>query len=547
MDDLRRHVARVQRRLTAQRFSTALIWSLLATLTLATLAIAVPKLVHLEAAPHAWAWWSLGTAIVAAALTAALWTWATRDSRLRAAIELDLRFGLKERVSSCLAIGVSEQMSRAGQALIRDARRAVERIELRDRFGVTFGRHAWLPLFPAVAAFSLALLIDDKGREKPAVATPTSARTHIKKSTTALSHKLATRRRRAEQSGLKDAQDLFEKLEREARDLAREKQVGKKQAFAKLNDLAAQLQRRREKIGGSAYLGRQLKGMKKLTPGPAGNLARALKAGQFQQALRELKRLQNQLANGKLNREETRQLAAQLTQMRERLERMAAAHTQAMEKLAQQIAEARRQGATAQASKLQQMLDRLARQTPQIDQMQHLAEQLGQCSQCLGKGDQQAALSAFDGLSRQLAELDQSLDELDMLDDALDAIAQCKGSMNCPFCNGEGCSACRGAGRGLGKGHGSGPRPESETETNAYHSRVQQKPRGGRAVITGLVDGPNAKGRVLDAIEAEVHHGTARPAEALTDRRLPKAQREHAEEFFNSFREGRAAADGHQR
>ncbi|MFV2066727.1 MAG: hypothetical protein ACC645_07065 [Pirellulales bacterium] len=543
MDGLRRQVLRVQRRLTAQRFLTALIWALLATLALAAVAIAVPKLVYVEAARHDWAWWSLAAASVAAVLAASLWAWATRADPLSAAIELDLQFGLKERISSSLSLSSSERMSQAGQALIRDACRAVERIDVPDRFGVSFGPRAWLPLVPATLAFCLALFVDDKGETTPALATTTPARTQIKKSTDALSRKLAKRRRRAEQAGLKDARDLFDKLEQGTRDLARDDHVDKKRALAKLNDLAEQLQQRRKKIGGSEAIRQQLKQMKKLTPGPADRLAQALKAGQFQQALQELKRLRKQLANGKLDDEKSRQLAAQLKQMQERLERMAAAHKEAMEKLEKQIAESRRQGNTAKASKLQQMLDKLAAQAPQMDQMQRLAEKLGECSECMAAGKSQGALAALDDLAQQLSELDQSLAELDMLDDALDAIAECKGSMNCSFCNGQGCSACQGPGNGLGEGRGQGARPEAETDTNAYNSRVRQKPGAGRAVITDLVDGPNAKGRVLEEIEAELQRGTARAAEALTDRRLPKAQREHAEEFFNSFREGRSATD----
>ena len=91
----------------------------------------------------------------------------------------------------------------------------------------------------------------------------------------------------------------------------------------------------------------------------------------------------------------------------------------------------------------------------------------------------------------------------------------------------------------MGEGHGVGPRPEEETDTKSYDSQVRQKPGRGRAVISDLVDGPNVKGRVMEAIQAEFDGGAHRDADPLADRRLPRAQREHAQEFFNSFREGK--------
>ena len=133
-----------------------------------------------------------------------------------------------------------------------------------------------------------------------------------------------------------------------------------------------------------------------------------------------------------------------------------------------------------------------------------------------------------------------ALDELELLDDALAQLGQCKAAMACAMCGGAGCQQCQGPPRsGLGSGQGFGPRPEEETDTSAYDSQVRQRTGRGRAVITGLVEGPNVKGQVIEQIQAEVRAGPHRDSDPLADRRLPRAQREHAQEFFDSFREGK--------
>ena len=61
------------------------------------------------------------------------------------------RFGLKERVSSTLALSPEERESAAGQALVADAVRRVEQIEVSERFGVTFSRWIGTPSFASIA------------------------------------------------------------------------------------------------------------------------------------------------------------------------------------------------------------------------------------------------------------------------------------------------------------------------------------------------------------------------------------------------------------
>jgi hypothetical protein len=141
-----------------------------------------------------------------------------------------------------------------------------------------------------------------------------------------------------------------------------------------------------------------------------------------------------------------------------------------------------------------------------------------------------------------------------MLDAAMNQLDMAKDAMACEDCNGEGCAECQGGnmmgnmfgnqlnrmpGMGMGEGRGSGPRPDERNPTNLRETRVRQKPRQGAATFGGLVDGPNIKGDVAQAIKEEMATLEAEPADPLTSERLSNSRREHAEQYFKLLREGK--------
>ena len=93
-------------------------------------------------------------------------------------------------------------------------------------------------------------------------------------------------------------------------------------------------------------------------------------------------------------------------------------------------------------------------------------------------------------------------------------------------------------GGGMGEGQGKGGRPEEKNAIKFFESRVRGDPEGGKAVIVGEVRGPNVGGQVREQIKSEIQASKSEDADPLTGVRLPKAQREHAREYFDSFREG---------
>jgi hypothetical protein len=432
-----------------------------------------------------------------------------------------------------------ERETDVGRALAQDAVRRVERIDVAEEFRVSPGRQILLPLIPAGIAVLIVLLVSPPGAVDPAAAGASQAiNKQVRTTADTLRDKLIEKRKRAEAQGLTEAQRLFERLEQDTDRLAEFKQGDRTPALVKLNDLARQLEQRRDQLGGAENVRKQLDQLNNLGKGPADKMLEELARGNFDKALEQLKQLKEDLAGGKLSDQEREDLAAQLDQMQKKLQDLADAHQKAQEELEKRAEQARREGRDQEADDLQDQLNKLRQQAPQMDQLRDMADKLGQCSQCVRDGQLADAESAFNDLEAELNDLKNQLEELDMLGDAMDQLAQCRNQMNCPECGGQGCGACQGQGMGLGKGQGAGPRPEAETPVNFRDTRTAQKIGPGGASVVGEVEGPNIKGDVRQEVQEQYQSARSEEADPLTEQRMPRKLRQHAQEYFNRFREG---------
>ena len=545
MDELTKQVHRAQRRLTFQRFLGVLGWYWSAALLVALAVVIIDKYRALDIPTGIVVLLSLGLG----GLAAALWTVLKAREPIDAAIEIDRRFALRERVSSALALSPEERQSAAGQAVLEDALRRVSRVEVRSKFAVAPGRQILFPLAPGALIVLAALLISpavvdsQQAGQQPGV--PAAKPAEVKKSAEALRRQLEERRKRAEKEGLADAERLFKKLEEGTRDLGSTPARDRKQELLKLNDVARQLQQRRDQLGGADKIKQQLETLNKTPEGPADRLAKALGRGDFKQAVNELQKLREQLAQGNLGEADREKLQKQIDQMQEKLQRLADAHQKAQENLQQQVDKLRKQGQAAEADKLQEQLDKLAQQMPQMKQLQKLAEKLGQCSKCMKNGQMQDAAEKLAGVQGEVSKLQKDADELQMMDDALEQLAQARDQMNCPECGGAGCPACQGGhgdkpGDGMGGGKGIGFRPEQKTDTAFFDSQVKQKVGRGSAVVVDMVEGPNVKGNVETETQQQVDSARRSSTDPLTGHQMPRSHRQHAREYFDRFREGKA-------
>ncbi len=559
MEKLLAQVRRAHVRLLLEQFLQRSVWGLFVALIAALVAIAVPRLFVIEGLPAAWdRGWLFGAA-GAGVLVAAVWTWISHRSRIDAAMELDGRFGLRERVASSLSLSEAERATPAGQALVHDAVTRVERIEVSERFRPQLSRRALLPVLPACIALCVAMLVSPRvatSSVDPAINVISPEQ--MKKSQEELAKKLAAKRKMAEQQGLKDAADVFKQIEKGTEDLSKTGDLDRKQATVKLNDLAKQLEQRKSEIGGREELQKQLNNMKDFGQGPAEKVASAIKQGDWKKALDEMNELKDKLSKNDLTKDEKQELEQQFEKMQQKLAAAAQANREAMGDLKKQIDEQKKNGDLAKAAELQQKLDKLAAQKPQMDKMQELAEKLGQCQQCMQQGDANGAAAAMQEMAEQLERMQQENNEMQMLDEAIEQIEMAKDAMDCAQCQGAGCEACNGGmgqagadegdqagkqdgnqagGQGIGKGRGNGRQSDEENATNLRDTQVRQTPGKGSATFGGLVEGPNVKGNSGLAEQEQQGTLSAEPADPLTAERLPRSRREHAEEYFNKLRD----------
>jgi GNAT superfamily N-acetyltransferase len=555
MEEIKRQVGRAQRRLVLQQFWRVFGWSLFATLLLAAIGLAIPRIWVLNVQPQAWDWGWIGGGLGVGLLMAAIWTYVIRRSRLDAAIEIDRRFGLKERISSALALAPEEQGSDIGQALVSDAIRRVERIDVREQFRVSPTWRLVLPLVPAIAIGILAVLpLAAVKKAEGGSETPPEIKKQIKTATQKLQEKIRESQKRAEELGLKD-NDVLKEVNKELDKLASKENTDRKDALLKINDLAKEIEKRKQDLGGADKMRKELDKLKDIAKGPADKMADALKEGDFGKAQEEMKKLNEELKNGKLNKDDQEKLAKQLEQMKDKMQQAVQDQKEARQRLQQQIEQKLAEGNVGEAAKMQQQLDQMNQNAQQQQQMmQELADKLGQAAQALKDGgDPKQAAQQLEKLAGDLQKMQEQLDQLENLQEVLDQLADAKDAMNCPNCQGAGCAQCqqngdgddgegkgkgKGKGRGLGKGQGQGLRPEEETDKSFYDTRVAADPKAGQSVRIGDASGPNKAGKTLESIKEEIRASLAKEPDALEDVTLPRDQRENAKQYFERLRKG---------
>ena len=270
----------------------------------------------------------------------------------------------------------------------------------------------------------------------------------VKKSSEELLRRLAEQRKQAKKEGLPDAERMLKRLEQGTKEISRE--PNRKEALVKLHDLKQELQQRRQELGDAQQIRQQLNQFKDFNQGPADKLSRALSRGDFKQAMKDLQQLKDQLSAAKLSEAECKQLEKQLGQMQKALDKLAENHKDAAKQLDKQLGQAKQSGDKARAGKLQQQLDKLLSQMPQMQQLNDLGKKLGECSKCMREGDGKGAAQAMDKLSDQLGQMARESDELQAMDQALADLDQFREQMTCPHCKGAGCAFCQG-GDGKGK------------------------------------------------------------------------------------------------
>ena len=563
MNEINRQIERAHRRLFAIELIQSLCICLFICLTLAVIGMSIPKIWHLpflstESSQQQWNWWWSGAGLAAGILAAIIWSFARQGSRLNTAIEVDNRFGLKERLSSVLALTEGEMESQAGQALIGDASRRAEMIEVHDQFKLQASRQMWLPVVPVILAFALFFV------PNAAAAEPTAAKPDIKKRETKIAieetrKKLQKKIEEMEAKGLKDAAQNLKSLQKKIDNMSSKMNEDKKQTLVELNNVKKSVEDRQRQIGGdSKELKKQLNQLNRINDGPAKKLSEALNEGDFKEAGKAIKDLLSKMKEGKLSESEKRKLAKDIAKIAKELNKMADRHEQAKRDLQDKINKASKDGDLEKAAKLQQKLDKMKQQDQQMQKMQKMAQQLQKCSDCMKEGngqpkqgqqqgqqgsqqgnqpsdaDIQNAIESLEDMEDMMKELEGDMDELQDLEDIMKDIEAAKNNCN-------GCQGGQGNKPGWndwakGEGPGGGKREKGETETGTFKSRVKGKLQKGETVVTGQADGKNITGKSISEVREIAESSMKKKSDPLENQKLPKSQREHAKEYFEQLR-----------
>ena len=170
MDSIQKQAHRARRRMIVERFLTYLPWTLSIALAVALAALLLPKLTYLEVDRPLWVAVWLGGAALLAVLVSLCLTWMGRPTAGDAATEIDRRFELRERLSSALLIDADDALSESGQALLADANRRAQQLDVRDRFTWGLQRKLLFPVVPLLIAGLLWLVPDRSAPEFVSVA-----------------------------------------------------------------------------------------------------------------------------------------------------------------------------------------------------------------------------------------------------------------------------------------------------------------------------------------------------------------------------------------
>ncbi len=554
MNRIESRIASARRRLMIGTFGRALCYTLFAALILAMIAIAAPAIWVMEIDFNQWVTtWILGSAS-AALLAAGIYTFITAPSQGEVAAEVDQRFGLRERLSSSMSLGSDERESDFGVALMADAEKRAEHLEVADRFALKPSKLGWLPL-SLIPILAVVLFLVDPVSESTAGSTAKVDQTEVdqvKKAAAQLKKRIQQQKRNADAKGLKEAKELFEKMEGDLNKIAARKNMSRKEAMIAMNDLKKELEERRNQLGSSDSMRKAMSQMKGLESGPGDKVAKAMEKGEFGKAKDIVKDLAKKMRDGKLSEKEKEQLKKQVDQMKKQMQAAVKKHEQQKEELKKKIEQARNEGRGADAAKMQQQLNQMQQKDGQMQQMQKMADAMNQAQQAMQKGQSAEAADALQQMADQLGEMQQEMSELEDLQATLDELSQSKNQMRCKNCGGGGCQQCQGNGQfgdgggfgegqgnGLGSGNGAGDRPEQEGDTNTYETQVRGNVKKGKAIIAGFADGPNKKGVTREELKAMVEGAIAEDAKALDNENLPRTEQEHATDYFNKLREGR--------
>jgi uncharacterized coiled-coil DUF342 family protein len=538
-------VSRVSRRLFLQTLIHYLIVCWTGALALATVGFVIDLLLRPffpDYAPEPWHRWAAAGAIVGLAtfLALALAIWRAPSKPL-AALELDEKFGLKERVTTSLLLTPEQRETPAGQALLQDVQQRVAALDVSERFPIRVPRSA--ALVPVCAGF-LALVSFLPPLSSQAAAGPSDLKAKVaERDRREIEQKINEMRKKREAAKqdedkpksekLKELEDKLDKIFSRERDTKEQLRERIKEVTAVEQEMKA---RQKELAEKSVAVKQQLQQLnqhlqKEAKDGPAKDLQKALASGRFDKAQEEIERLIKKLNNGELSEKDKEQLQKQMDDIRKKLENLA----QQKDK-EEQLRQLEREG-KLDAETLKRELDQLKKDSERLKDLEDLAHMLGQCQEYMKKGDSKGASKSLQDAASKLKSMSGQSSELKELADQLQRLADAKDSM---------CKGCEGKGDGnrpsdqMGKGGGKLPGGRRQvadpSDFKAFDDQAKlDYDAKGRQLFDGYAPGQNYRKPSRTELIGEIQQASQEAPAAIETQRIPKAYRESAKGYFRNL------------
>jgi septal ring factor EnvC (AmiA/AmiB activator) len=530
---LQRQVARVSRRLFLQTLVDQLVWCWVGALAVSAGWFLV-RLYALGQPVDGWSWLVAAGALGVASLVGLVLAFLRAPSRLAAALLLDDRFGLRERVTTSMTLPAGIEQTPAGRALLADAGARVEKLDVSSRFPLRLSWSAALVPAGALALLLGAFFLEPlKGQAKGNTDTLAEAPQNAAEIQEKMQKLVNKTPEKAEEK--KDQSKEMQQIEAELDKLVNKPRDTKEalhERTQEINDIEAEIKQREKDLNDKTQaLKEQLKNLdrfsKKNDPdGPATPLEKALAQGDFKKAAEEIEKLEKKLDDEKLTEQEKEELEKELGQLKDELTKLAEQKDEEEE-----LQELNRKGELDEDA-LKQEMDKIQKKKANLKEAKEFADELEQCKQCMSKGDKEGAANALKRAMGKAKKMGGDEQELKDLQNKMQALQECKKCMGNGMCEGKN-------GNNLGKGRFPGTkRPETKDEeyrAQNKRERVEFDPKGQKE-IQDFVQGRSFKKTPSAEMAGDVKQASQEAPEALERQRLPRAASDMTRGYYENLR-----------
>ncbi|RIK64187.1 MAG: hypothetical protein DCC65_14855 [Planctomycetota bacterium] len=597
MSILEKQVRQARRRLWLNRWLRIWGWCLFGSGCIWTALLLVDRLLGIDFPLE---WLALGGACISLVVSV-VWLACTQDPELAAAIELDRAAGLRERVSTCLEVPSADDPFAA--AVHADAERSVAGLSARRLIPVQWsGSLSYGSAMLIVAALLLLLPEFDLLKKKEAQAGLQSQIAAASRMREVVAQPVSALSQLAEKQGDEELNKQIKELENALKpDVQKDPDVLRRETVKQLDKLQDALKNKANEDRFKA-LDETKKRLRQMAApedakGEAAKLIESMAAGDFQEAQKELKKLQENLAkrsrDGKLDPKQAEEMRKQLNELAQKLEKaaqdkqsqremenmgmskqdiqrvldaLAKKDPQQLEKLAKELAE-RMKDQGVSKEQLEKMIEKLAQRQEACKSLKEMGEKMANAGKQLEQSNTESAQEELSEAGEQLSEmeqLEQQLNEMEaqmsMLDEARDQLGDGEGEGEgqnegkCSHCQGKGfrkdgapCPNCNGTGDGMGgQGRGSGKRDRAETsDVDFKNQKVKGKnTKSGRVISQQYVKGEHLKGKSQVEFQDAATAAEIDATDALNRERIPRPYRKGVRNYFDRLGESFKSSDG---